>query len=928
MHYTFSSFARRCGYLLIIGLFILGAPLPSFAQSQTTGIQSINDLRDRLPQRVLSRFGPTTYQPRSALGTQGTATQVRNFRAQEKAFLNRLNARIKKSRDIMQPAPSSANVSANEQDSLALVVLYNETNGDVFWNDNSNWLSGPVSTWAGVSLNQDGRVTGLDLNNNTLLGSLPIELADLTLLEILDLSNNALSGTIPSELGNLVNLEQLNLSQNLLSGDIPTTLGDLVNLKTLFLWQNRLTGEIPEVLGNLISLEDLWLFSNELSGVIPSSLGNLFDLFSLALDLNELTGEIPESLSQLNNLIELSLDNNFLTGGIPPELVNLQNLQALFLGGNPLGGNFPVELSGLPILQVLSIPDAGLDGALPEDLGAFRFLTSLDLSNNDLSGGLPESMLGMINLSELNLSGNSLTGPLWPMLGFSPFQPLDLLLSENLLSGEIPASISNITQLRTLDLSSNDFSGELPRLTLNEKIRWLYLNNNNFSGELNGQLDRQFIIIELDLSNNDFTGELDNVLGQHPFLEAIWLESNNFSGPIPEKFSELTRLQAIFFFDNALSGEIPSFIGNLTDLVLLDLGLNNFSGTLPTNLSELAGLRFLLLDGNQFMGAIPARFANLTELERFTIAVNNFNALPDLSRLPFLNQVEVAENQLTFEDVEPLEDLAAETLVYAPQQDFLPVIDDLGNTTRYRAGIGGTANQYQWFVDNTAVNGETGPEFIIDNASNLGDSIYVEVSNSLAPALILYSIPTFSDATLSRIMVLPDTGFVATGDTIQFVVEGYDQFDQARSFTPTWTTSGGSIDEDGMFIAGATTGAFEVSAENVLGTLSGSATIVIEDSNQPTNLESTPTTPTRIQSSNYPNPFGHETTITFDLPTSSHVKISLFDLLGREIQTVLDGHQSAGDHTVKIELKQWPAGVYFYRLETDKHVIVQKMTKR
>ena len=105
------------------------------------------------------------------------------------------------------------------QDSLALVVLYNATDGPN-WANNTNWLTGPVSMWFGVTVTGD-RVTSLDLDGNQLTGSIPVELGDLTNLTFLSLQENQLTGSIPVELGNLANLTRLILFSNQLSGVVP-----------------------------------------------------------------------------------------------------------------------------------------------------------------------------------------------------------------------------------------------------------------------------------------------------------------------------------------------------------------------------------------------------------------------------------------------------------------------------------------------------------------------------------------------------------------------------------------------------------------------------------------------------------------------------------------------------------------------------------
>jgi hypothetical protein len=99
--------------------------------------------------------------------------------------------------------------AVSESDSLGLVALYNSTDGDN-WADNTNWLSGPVSTWYGVTVSGD-RVINLLLDFNNLVGVIPPEIGDLTQLVNLYLSANHLSGSIPSEIGNFTELTHLSL---------------------------------------------------------------------------------------------------------------------------------------------------------------------------------------------------------------------------------------------------------------------------------------------------------------------------------------------------------------------------------------------------------------------------------------------------------------------------------------------------------------------------------------------------------------------------------------------------------------------------------------------------------------------------------------------------------------------------------------------
>ena len=130
-------------------------------------------------------------------------------------------------------------------DRLALVALYNATDG-ANWTNNTNWLTNEaISEWHGVVTDGEGRVKRLLLGHNELSGEIPTELGNLTNLEWLDLSKKKLSGGSPVELGNLTNLRDLYLSGNELSGSIPPELGNLANLQRLYLSGNELSGSIP-----------------------------------------------------------------------------------------------------------------------------------------------------------------------------------------------------------------------------------------------------------------------------------------------------------------------------------------------------------------------------------------------------------------------------------------------------------------------------------------------------------------------------------------------------------------------------------------------------------------------------------------------------------------------------------------------------------
>jgi uncharacterized repeat protein (TIGR01451 family) len=76
---------------------------------------------------------------------------------------------------------------------------------------------------------------------------------------------------------------------------------------------------------------------------------------------------------------------------------------------------------------------------------------------------------------------------------------------------------------------------------------------------------------------------------------------------------------------------------------------------------------------------------------------------------------------------------------------------------------------------------------------------------------------------------------------------------------------------------------------------------------------------------NYPNPFNPTTSIAFSLPQSAQVNLTVFDVLGRRVATLVNGNLAAGQHQVQFEASSLPSGMYLYRLTTPKGAMTQKM---
>ena len=78
-------------------------------------------------------------------------------------------------------------------------------------------------------------------------------------------------------------------------------------------------------------------------------------------------------------------------------------------------------------------------------------------------------------------------------------------------------------------------------------------------------------------------------------------------------------------------------------------------------------------------------------------------------------------------------------------------------------------------------------------------------------------------------------------------------------------------------------------------------------------------------SQNYPNPFNPSTIINFSLAKSDKVSLKIYDLLGREVATLLDGYKPVGNYSVNFKADNLSSGVYIYKLQAGEFVKSQKM---
>ncbi len=366
----------------------------------------------------------------------------------------------------------------NTADSLALINLYNSTDGP-HWKNNTRWLTtSPVRTWYGVKVNAN-RVVSLTLGYNGLKGVIPPSVGNLKKLINLNLSINSLTGAVPRSIGALVKLQQLDLSANLLTDSIPTSIGNLVNLLNLDLSSNKLSGSVPSSIGNMVNLQLMNLSSNLLTGQLPSTIGHLVNLTILDLSGNYFATPLPLAIGGMVELEEMQLSYCGFTGGIPASIGNLVKLRVMGLTTNNFTDTIPGSIGNCSNLEDLNLSFCAISGSIPASIGNCTKLIKLDARNNQLSGIIPASIGNCTELTSLYLNTNKLSGNIPSTLG-NCTKLKYFFLSQNQLTGSFPGSL--LTLHCTLNLDYNNLSGSIPVLPgIYHEYVDIESNNYNFS---------------------------------------------------------------------------------------------------------------------------------------------------------------------------------------------------------------------------------------------------------------------------------------------------------------------------------------------------------------------------------------------------------------------------------------------------------------
>ncbi|KAF3642921.1 putative receptor protein kinase TMK1 [Capsicum annuum] len=361
----------------------------------------------------------------------------------------------------------------------------------------------------------------------------------------------------------------INLDSQSLSGSLPSELSQLSNLKSISLQNNNLFGTLPSF-SNMSNLAELFLDNNQFTSIPQDFLLGVPSLVTLSIGQNGKLSpwQIPMYLKESVNLGSLYASNASIVGVIPDFFDAFPNLQNLRLSYNNLTGGLPVSFGGSEIVNLwLNNQVKGLSGSI-DVIGSMTQLSQVWLHANSFTGSIPD-LSKCENIFDLQLRDNQLTG-IVPVSVMSLPKLLNVTLQNNKLQGALPQFRDGVEVKLG---STNSFCRDTPGLC-DPQVTALIDVAGGFGYPLSlaeswkgNDACKSWSYISCDASGKN--------------VAVVTLGKRGFSGSISPAFANLTSLRSLFLNDNNLTGTIPEKLTTLPDLQVLDVTNNNLSGPIP-----------------------------------------------------------------------------------------------------------------------------------------------------------------------------------------------------------------------------------------------------------------------------------------------------------------------------------------------------------
>ncbi|MBT4737042.1 MAG: T9SS type A sorting domain-containing protein [Candidatus Marinimicrobia bacterium] len=496
--------------------------------------------------------------------------------------------------------------------------------------------------------------------------------------------------------------------------------------------------------------------------------------------------------------------------------------------------------------------------------------TSLNLSNTQITGEIPPEIGNLTNLTSLNLSNTQLSGEIPPEIGnLTNLSSLHIYNTQ--ITGEIPPEIGNLTNLNTLSLGSTYIAGEIPP-----------------------EIGSLTNLISLNLSNTQLAGEIPPEIGDLTNLTTLYLSNTQLIGEIPPEIGNLSNLIDLTLINNSLSGSIPASIGNLASISSLSLSDNYLSGEIPPEIGSLTNLNYLHLNNNQLIGEIPPEIGSLTNLVILSLSDNQLTGeiYETLCNLNW-NYSTIENNQFCPPYPSCIEDYVG----YQDTTNCEQIIDWIFSVSNPVIEVYG--NNDQW---------------------NPGDTLTIELelcNNSDTAHMYYPGVILESDSNLTTILNDSYWFYGMEADTcnnVQFIVLADSTIISDTIVTFSAYPEALNCQNHPEYCIDGDTLTFDIP-------------IILEYvSNDINNF-----IPKEfILHQNYPNPFNPVTTLRYDLPEDANVNISIYDMMGRVVKTLVNAEQITGYRSIQWDAtnnqgQPVSAGLYLYTIEAGDFRQTKKM---
>ncbi|KAL9324875.1 hypothetical protein ACSQ67_005520 [Phaseolus vulgaris] len=409
-------------------------------------------------------------------------------------------------------------------------VVMNMLKKAVKESDGLQWNDPDVCKWKHVQCSAMKRVTAIQIGGQSLQGSLPKELGQLSELTRFECMSNNFTGPFPNMPKSLEVLLIHNNNFQSFPGDFFT---GMTNLQSVSIGYNPFSQwGIPDSLKECVALRSFSAINAGFVGKIPDFFGKdgpFPGLVSLALSFNSLEGGLPATLSgsSLETLWLNGQKSGSKLNGTLDVLKSMTYLKQIWVHGNSFTGPIP-DLSKHDQLYDVSFRDNQLTGVVPPSLTALPALKVVNLTNNLLQGSPPLFRNGVQVDNDLEKGINSFC----TMEAGKPCSPLvDALLSvvepfgyplrlAESWKGNDPCGqrwlgiVCANGNVSVINLQNMNLSGNIsPSFALLTSVTKLLLGGNSLTGTIPSQLTSMPLLVELDVSNNQLLGKVPSFRG-------------------------------------------------------------------------------------------------------------------------------------------------------------------------------------------------------------------------------------------------------------------------------------------------------------------------------------------------------------------------------------------------------------------------------